>query len=48
MMALFMAQRVILGKVDFAELPEVLKPAVYEHLEDSGLAFMAGDYKPAQ
>lgn len=46
MMALLLAQRVILGKTKFEEVPEVLKPAVYEHLVDSGVGFLAGDYVP--
>lgn len=46
MMAFFIAQRVILGKTDFSEIPAALQPAVYEHLVDSGLGFMAGDYMP--
>jgi hypothetical protein len=46
MMALLLAQQVILGKLDFAEVPEVLKPQVYQHLKDSGVEFLAGDYQP--
>jgi len=46
MMALLFAQRVILGKTDFNEVPESLKPSVYEHLNDSGVGFLAGDYQP--
>lgn len=46
MMALFLAQRVVLGKLTFDEIPDVLKPAAYEYLEESGLAFLAGDYQP--
>lgn len=41
-----MAQRIILGKLDFADLPDVLKADTYAVLEESGLEFMAGDYKP--
>ncbi|ERN52819.1 hypothetical protein M3689_07150 [Alkalihalophilus marmarensis] len=44
MMALLLTQRVILDKLNFEDVPEVLKPQVYEHLEDSGVAFLAGDY----
>lgn len=47
MMALLFAQRVILGKTAFEDVPNSLKPAVYEHLLDSGVEFLAGDYKPA-
>lgn len=46
MMALLFAQRVILGKTAFEEVPNSLKPGVYEHLIDSGVEFLAGDYKP--
>lgn len=46
MMALLLAQRVILGKLEFEAVPETLKPQVYEHLKDSGVEFLAGDYKP--
>lgn len=46
MMALLFAQRVILGKTEFKDVPESLKPAVYEHLVDSGVAELAGDYQP--
>lgn len=38
MMALFFAQRVILGKTKFEEVPATLKPQVAEILVDSGLA----------
>jgi hypothetical protein len=46
MMALLLTQQVILGKLDFENVPEVLKPQVYEHLKDSGVEFLAGDYVP--
>lgn len=46
MMALLFAQRVILGKTNFEEVPSTLKPGVYEHLVDSGVEFLAGDYTP--
>ena len=46
MMALFFAQRVILGKTAFEDVPNTLKPGVYEHLVDSGVEFLAGDYVP--
>lgn len=46
MMALLFAQRVILGKTAFEEVPNSLKPGVYEHLKDSGVEFLAGDYQP--
>lgn len=36
-MAMFFAQRVILGKTAYADVPAVLKPQVKELLEDSGL-----------
>ncbi len=46
MMALLLAQRVILGKLEFEDVPPVLKPQVYEHLVDSGVEFLVGDYVP--
>ena len=46
MMTLLFAQRVILGKTAFEEVPSTLKPGVYEHLKDSGVEFLAGDYQP--
>lgn len=46
MMAMFFAQRVILGKTAFQDVPDSLKPAVYEHLKDSGVEYLAGDYQP--
>lgn len=46
MMALLFAQRVILGKTNFEDVPNSLKPQVYQHLLDSGVEFLAGDYQP--
>lgn len=40
MMAMFFAQRVILGKTQFDEVPEKLKKQVAEILIDSGLPEM--------
>lgn len=37
MMAMFFAQRIILGKSDFSEVPAKLRAAVAEILKDSGL-----------
>ena len=41
MMAILLAQRVILGKMTFEEIPEVLQPAVKEVLVESGLGRLA-------
>lgn len=41
MMAMFFAQRVILGKTAFNEVPSTLQPGVKEILEDSGVGFLA-------
>lgn len=41
MMAMFFAQRVILGKTQYSEVPSTLQPGVKEILEDSGLGFLA-------
>ena len=41
MMAMLLAQRIILGKLTFAEVPESLKPKVKEILVDSGVPELA-------
>lgn len=41
MMAMFFAQRVILGKTAFADVPTALKAQVRELLVDSGLGELA-------
>lgn len=41
MMAMFFAQRVILGKTTFAKVPAKLKPEVREILIESGLEELA-------
>ena len=41
MMAMFFAQRVILGKTAFEDVPRALKPQVAEVLIDSGLPELA-------
>lgn len=41
MMAMFFAQRVILVKTEYKDVPSTLKPSVKEILEDSGLGFLA-------
>ena len=41
MMAIFFAQRVILEKIAYKNLPSTLKPLVKEILEESGLGFLA-------
>lgn len=41
MMAMFFAQRVILGKTAFRDVPEVLKAQVRELLADAGLEELA-------
>lgn len=43
MMAMFFAQRVILGKTTFDEVPPALKSGVAEVLIDSGLVDMVPD-----
>lgn len=40
-MAMFFAQRVILGKTAYADVPAVLKPQVRELLVDAGLGELA-------
>lgn len=46
MMALLLTQRVILEKMSFEQVPNSLKPQVYNHLLDSGVEYLAGDYVP--
>ena len=46
MMALLLAQRIILGKLEFESVPSTLKLQVYEILKESGVEFLAGDYTP--
>ena len=41
LMAMFFAQRVILGKTAYKDVPALLKPQVKELLEDSGLGELA-------
>ncbi|MBU5669488.1 hypothetical protein KQI68_06505 [Peptoniphilus sp. MSJ-1] len=40
MMAMFFAQRIILEKCTYAQVPKVLKARVKEILVDSGLGFL--------
>ncbi|QCT03801.1 hypothetical protein E6C60_3090 [Paenibacillus algicola] len=40
MMAMFFAQRVILGKTAFSAVPSTLQPGVRDILVDSGLEFL--------
>lgn len=40
MMAMFFAQRVILGKTAYNEVPSTLQSGVKEILDDSGLGFL--------
>lgn len=40
MMAMFFAQRVVLGKQSFASVPTTLQAAVADILTDSGLAYL--------
>lgn len=41
MMIIFLTTRVVLGKLAYVDVPEVLKPAVKQELEDNGLGFLA-------
>ena len=41
MMVIFLATRVVLGKLEFKDVPKALKPAVKQELEDNGLGFLA-------
>ena len=46
MMALFLAQRIILGKLEFEKVPSTLKVQVYGVLKESGVEFLVGEYTP--
>ena len=41
MMVIFLATRIVLEKLTFAQVPDALKPAVRQELEDNGLGFLA-------
>lgn len=43
MLAMFLANRIILGKLTFAKVPAVLKPAVREILEEVGLGELCSE-----
>lgn len=43
MMAMLWAQKIILGKKTFAQVPKLLKDQVREILEESGLAELAAE-----
>lgn len=43
MMAMFFAQRVILGKTAYKDVPAVLRPQVRELLEESGLGELVSE-----
>ncbi|MFR9276586.1 MAG: hypothetical protein ACLVK5_00565 [Peptoniphilus senegalensis] len=45
MMAMFFAQRIILEKCTFAQVPKVLKPRVKEILIESGCEFLITEDK---
>lgn len=40
MVAILLAQRIILGKLEYSEVPNSLKPSVKEVLEDAGAGFL--------
>jgi len=41
MVAMFLAQRIIIEKMTFTDVPESLKPKVKLILEENGLGFLA-------
>ncbi|MDW0112970.1 hypothetical protein QT711_07215 [Sporosarcina saromensis] len=43
MIAMFFAQRVILGKTNWADVPSTLQPGVRDVLVESGLKFLIED-----
>ncbi|MEC0169712.1 hypothetical protein [Paenibacillus graminis] len=43
MVVMFFAQRVILGKTKYVEVPSTLRPGVLEVLTESGLEYLAED-----
>ena len=46
MMAMFLAQRIILGKLEFELVPTTLKAQTYEVLKESGVEFLANGWTP--
>lgn len=46
MMPVFLATRIVLQKLKFSELPEVLKAPVYEQLKDNGVEFLVDEEYP--
>lgn len=46
MMAVFLATRIVLGKLKFSQLPEPLKAPVYEQLKDNGVEFLIDEEYP--
>lgn len=40
MVAILLAQRIILGKLDYKDVPTSLKPSVKEVLQDAGAGFL--------
>ena len=43
MLAMFLANRIILGKLTFAQVPKVLKEKVREILEENGLGELCAE-----
>ena len=41
MLAVMLANRIIIGKLEYKAVPETLKPQVKEQLEDAGVGFLA-------
>lgn len=45
MIAMFFAQRVILGKTEYKDVPPTLQPGVKEILKDNGLEYLSEEVK---
>lgn len=41
MMVTFLATRIVIGKLEFKDLPDPLKAPVKKELEDNGVGFLA-------
>ncbi len=46
MLIVMLAGRVVRGAMPFSEIPDPIKPKVYDELKANGVEFLAGDYKP--
>lgn len=48
MLIILLAGRIVRGAMLFSELPDPIKPKVYDELKANGVEFLAGDYAPTE